>query len=58
MIPPAFEYMAPTSVDEAVSLLTEHGDDAKVLAGGHSLIPLMRLRLASPAVLVDLGGIE
>ena len=57
MIPPPFEYFAPGSLDEAIALLTEHGDDAKVLAGGHSLIPLMKLRLASPAVLVDLGRI-
>jgi carbon-monoxide dehydrogenase medium subunit len=58
MIPPAFEYAAPASVDEAVRLLQEKGDDAKVLAGGHSLIPLMKLRLAAPSFLVDLGKIS
>ncbi len=57
MIPAAFDYAAPTSLDEAVSLLQQHGDDAKILAGGHSLLPLMKLRLAAPAVLVDLAQI-
>ncbi len=52
-----FEYRAPDSVDETVALLSEYGDDAKVLAGGQSLVPLMSLRLAHPAVLVDLNGI-
>ncbi|MGH8974795.1 MAG: FAD binding domain-containing protein [Acidimicrobiia bacterium] len=55
MIPAAFDYVRATSADEAVSLLSSHGDDAKLLAGGHSLIPLMKLRLASPSVLVDVG---
>ena len=55
MIPAAFDYVRPGSVDEAVSALTEHGDEAKVLAGGQSLIPLLRLRLAYPSVLVDVG---
>ena len=54
MIPGPFEYHAPTSLDEALALLAEHGEDAKVLAGGQSLIPLMRFRLAQPARLVDL----
>src|SRR5262245_953817 len=58
MIPAAFEYQRASSVDEAVGLLGEHGDDAKLLAGGHSLLPLMRLRLAAPAVLVDIGRLE
>lgn len=58
MIPPAFDYAAPTSVDEAIRLLQEKGDDAKLLAGGHSLIPLMKLRLAAPSFLVDLGRIS
>ena len=58
MIPVSFEYVAPTSVEEALSLLTEHGDEAKILAGGHSLLPLMKLRLAAPAVLVDLGTVD
>jgi carbon-monoxide dehydrogenase medium subunit len=58
MIPATFDYRRATSVDEAVSLLAEHGDDAKLLAGGHSLLPLMRLRLATPAVLVDIGRLD
>ena len=58
MIPGEFEYFAPTSVQEAVSLLQQHGEDAKVLAGGHSLIPLLKLRLASPPVLVDISRIQ
>ncbi len=57
MIPGSFEYFAPTALDEALSLLQEHGDDAKVLAGGHSLIPTMKLRLAEPAVIIDIGRI-
>ncbi len=55
MIPAAFSYARAGSVDEAVTLLAEHGDDAKLLAGGHSLLPLMKLRLATPSVLVDVG---
>ncbi|MGH8992557.1 MAG: FAD binding domain-containing protein [Acidimicrobiia bacterium] len=55
MIPAAFDYVRASSADEAVSLLGSHGEDAKLLAGGHSLIPLMKLRLASPSVLVDVG---
>jgi aerobic carbon-monoxide dehydrogenase medium subunit len=58
MIPGAFDYYAAQSVDEAISLLAQHGDDAKVLAGGQSLIPAMRFRLASPAVLVDINRIS
>jgi carbon-monoxide dehydrogenase medium subunit len=57
MIPAAFEYRRASSTDEAVDLLAEHGDDAKLLAGGHSLLPLMRLRLAMPAMLVDIGRV-
>ncbi len=57
MIPSAFEYIRPTSVDEALAALTEHGDEAKVLAGGHSLLPMMKLRLASPGVLIDIARI-
>jgi aerobic carbon-monoxide dehydrogenase medium subunit len=56
--PPPFEYQAPTSLDEAVALLREHGDDAKVLAGGQSLVPLLAFRLAAPAVLVDLNRVR
>ena len=55
MIPASFEYFAPTSVNEALALLKEHGDDAKILAGGHSLIPTMKLRLAEPAVVIGIG---
>ena len=58
MIASSFEYFAPTSVDEALSLLSEHGEDAKILAGGHSLIPAMKLRLAEPAVLIDIQRVE
>ena len=58
MIPSAFAYETPSTVEEAAALLAEHGDDAKILAGGHSLIPLMKLRLAAPEVLIDIGSIE
>ncbi|MGH9287458.1 MAG: FAD binding domain-containing protein [Acidimicrobiales bacterium] len=58
MIPAAFDYQRASSVDEAVGLLSEHGDDAKLIAGGHSLLPLMKLRLAAPAVLIDIGRLE
>jgi carbon-monoxide dehydrogenase medium subunit len=58
VIPAAFEYARPDSLDEAIALLAEHGDDAKVLAGGHSLLPLMKLRLATPSVLVDVGRLD
>ena len=54
MIPAAFDYTAPESLQDAISALAEGGEDAKLLAGGHSLIPLMKLRLASPSLLVDL----
>ncbi len=57
MIPAAFEYHAPTSIAEASNLLVQLGDDAKVLSGGQSLIPLMKLRLANPLHLVDINGI-
>jgi carbon-monoxide dehydrogenase medium subunit len=57
MIPSAFEYLAPTTLQEALSLLSTHKDEAKVLAGGHSLLPMMKLRLAAPAYLIDLGRI-
>ena len=58
MIPAEFDYVAPASLDEALSALAGGGEDAKVLAGGHSLIPLMKLRLAAPTLLVDLGRID
>jgi len=58
MIPPEFEYAAPDSLAEAIRLLDEGGEDAKPLAGGHSLIPLMKLRLAAPSLLVDLRRVD
>jgi carbon-monoxide dehydrogenase medium subunit len=58
MIPNAFDYVRPSSVDDAVSALTDGGDDAKVITGGQSLLPLLRVRLANPSVLVDCGRIE
>src|ERR1700688_3407470 len=57
MIPAAFDYHAPRTLDEALALLAEHGDDAKVLSGGQSLLPLMKLRLGGAAHLVDIGRI-
>jgi carbon-monoxide dehydrogenase medium subunit len=57
MIPAKFDYVRAGSAEEAISLLGQYGDDAKLLAGGHSLLPLMKLRLASPAVLVDIARI-
>lgn len=60
MLPSRFEYHRPDSLEEALQLLSQHGDEAKVLAGGQSLIPVMKLRLATPAHLVDIGrlGLE
>ena len=58
MIPAAFEYRRASSAAEAISLVSEYGEDAKLLAGGHSLLPLMKLRLAQPAVLVDIGRLS
>jgi carbon-monoxide dehydrogenase medium subunit len=58
MLPPRFEYHRPTTLDEALQLLSDLGEDAKVLAGGQSLIPLLKLRLASPAHLIDVNRIE
>ncbi len=57
MIPPSFDYVAPRSLDEGVKFLEKQGDDAKILAGGHSLIPLLRFRLSSPKYLVDINRI-
>jgi carbon-monoxide dehydrogenase medium subunit len=57
-VPAAFDYYPATSVDEAISLLQQHGEDAKLLAGGHSLLPMMKLRLAQPGVLIDIGRIQ
>ncbi len=58
MIPPPFEYHRATSLDDAARLLAKHPGEAKVLAGGHSLIPMMKLRLATPRILVDVGGLS
>jgi aerobic carbon-monoxide dehydrogenase medium subunit len=58
MIPAKFEYVRPSSLDDAVSALAGGGEDAKVIAGGQSLLPLLRLRLAYPDLLVDLGGLD
>jgi aerobic carbon-monoxide dehydrogenase medium subunit len=58
MIPPQFTYRRAGSAEEAVSLVAEYGEDAKLLAGGHSLLPLMKLRLAQPEVLVDIGRVS
>ena len=57
MIPAKFDYVRPSSVDEAVRALASGGDDAKAIAGGQSLLPLLRLRLSYPERLVDLGGL-
>jgi carbon-monoxide dehydrogenase medium subunit len=57
MIPVAFNYLRARDVPDALRLLAEHGDEAKLLAGGHSLIPMMKLRLATPGVIIDMGGI-
>ncbi|MBA8826700.1 carbon-monoxide dehydrogenase medium subunit [Saccharopolyspora lacisalsi] len=57
MIPAPFDYIAPSTVAEAVSALEEAGEDAKVLAGGQSLLPVLRMRMADPGVVVDLGGV-
>ena len=57
MIPPVFEYVRPSSIEEAIAALHEHGEDAKLIAGGHSLLPMMKLRLAFPSVLIDVARI-
>jgi carbon-monoxide dehydrogenase medium subunit len=58
MIPTAFDYLAPTTVEEALSALAEHGDEAKILAGGQSLLPVLRMRLNAPELVIDLGRID
>ena len=58
MIPSEFQYFSPITVDEAVGLLQQHGDEAKLIAGGHSLLPAMKLRLSQPSVLVDISKIK
>ncbi|HEX5117031.1 MAG TPA: xanthine dehydrogenase family protein subunit M [Pseudonocardiaceae bacterium] len=57
MIPAAFTYRRASTVDEALALLAQHGDDAKLLAGGHSLLPLMKLRFAAPEILIDMADV-
>ena len=58
VIPAKFDYVAPATVEEALSLLTQHGDEAKVIAGGQSLLPVLRMRLNAPELVIDLGKIE
>ena len=58
MIPPAFEYLRPTTISQAIAFLQQYGDDAKILSGGQSLIPMMKLRLARPAYLIDINRIS
>jgi len=58
VIPAQFDYIAAESTTHAIDLLGQHGDEAKVLAGGHSLLPMMKLRLATPELLVDIGGLD
>src|SRR6516225_11347502 len=58
MIPPSFEYLQPKTIPEAIAMLQQHGDAAKILSGGQSLIPMMKLRLARPGYLVDINRIE
>jgi carbon-monoxide dehydrogenase medium subunit len=57
MIPSNFEYFAPATIEEALQLLDQHGDDCKILSGGHSLLPVLKLRLAAPSVIIDIGRI-
>ena len=57
MIPANFDYFAPNTIEEALQLLDQHGDNAKILSGGHSLIPVLKLRLAAPVVVIDIGRI-
>ncbi len=57
MIPQEFDYEHPSSVADAIAMLGKHGGEARILAGGHSLVPLMKLRLAAPDALIDIGGI-
>ena len=58
MIPAQFDYVAPTTVEEALAALAEHGDDAKIIAGGQSLLPVLRMRLNAPEMVIDLGRID
>ena len=58
MIPAQFEYVAPKTLEDALHLIERHGDEAKILAGGHSLLPLMKLRLAQPRYVIDIGRLR
>ncbi|MDX6374404.1 MAG: aerobic carbon-monoxide dehydrogenase medium subunit [Nocardioidaceae bacterium] len=58
MIPAQFDYLAPATIEEALAALSQHGDDAKIIAGGQSLLPVLRMRLNAPEVIIDLGKIE
>jgi aerobic carbon-monoxide dehydrogenase medium subunit len=58
MIAQSFNYETPSTIEEAINLLVKHGEEAKVLSGGHSLIPMMKLRLASPETLIDINGVK
>jgi len=58
MIPNNFEYFAPTTIEEALKLIDRHGDECKILSGGHSLIPVLKLRLAAPGVIIDVGRVK
>jgi carbon-monoxide dehydrogenase medium subunit len=58
LIPPSFEYLTPLKISDAIAMLQKHGEEAKILAGGHSLIPAMRLRLSEPGYLIDISGIQ
>ena len=58
MIPAAFDYLAPTTVEDALGALAQHGDEAKILAGGQSLLPVLRMRLNAPEMVIDLGKID
>jgi carbon-monoxide dehydrogenase medium subunit len=58
MIPVQFDYVAPTTIEEALSALAQHGDDAKIMAGGQSLLPVLRMRLNAPEMVIDLGKID
>jgi aerobic carbon-monoxide dehydrogenase medium subunit len=58
VIPAKFDYLAPTSVEDALSALSQHGDDAKIMAGGQSLLPVLRMRLNAPEIVIDLGKID
>ena len=58
MIPAQFDYVAPATLEEALNALSQHGDDAKIIAGGQSLLPVLRMRLNAPEIVIDLGRID